>query len=321
MIHCRVQLPERDQPVVLRLALLLIGLLAGQIAFAQEILTGAAITEATGEILVQIGDGQPRPLNPGEALRPGMTLMTRPGASAVIVYPDGQIIALGAGSTLRNTNYKFDPRNPANSEINVNLVEGSMRLVAGEISLTNPQAVRVQAGVATLGIVPTQSGVTDASIAVQGGSVAVTMQGGRTRVSLPTGPSPEIGPGQGLYMGLGGAVRVGAAAQVLQSIVGLPQAAALQNQFLELQGFSQKLLLTSATASSIATALKSADLATLRQAGSQDPVMQQFLSQLSQLPPTATVLAQTLLPAFFSTGTPSTGGTGGGSGCRTASCS
>lgn len=296
--------------VAIRLALLLIGFLVGQVSFAQEQLTGAAITEASGEILVQIGNEEPQPWKPGQPLQPGMTLLTRPGASAVIVYPDGQIIALGEGAILRNTNYIFDPKNTANSVVNVNLVSGNMRFVAGEIAQTNPQAVRVQAGMATLGIVPSAlSGVVDANIVVQGGSLAITLQGGRATVNPPVGEAREIGVGQGLSMGQSGSIASGPAAQILQAVGQLPGGANLLQQMSDLQGFSQKILFTSATAASITAALKNSESIATARMTSGDALAEEILKQLASLSPPASTLAlaQVLLPAFL---TPPTGAGG-----------
>ena len=304
---------------------LIAGLLAGSPALAQTSgsVAGAVITELRGKVTVQFGQENPRPYKLGEPIQPGMILETEPGADVVLAFPDGQVSVLSGQSTLRLNSYVYDPKDPSKNDVSLNLISGTMRVVMGEIGQSNPAAVRLQVGTSTVVLQPgTQSGRSDASLVVQnGGQMAVSLQEGRAEVRLPTGLAQQVSDGQALYMGLDGAARVGPSAQILQQAG--PVGGEIQKQLAEMQGFSQKILQTVRTLASVTSALK--DSANTGEAvkASSDTAVEEIFRQLASLPSTAGTAAQTSVlfkpPEFYANGTPSTGGTGGGTPCG-ASC-
>jgi FecR protein len=307
----------------IRFVLFLFGLAFGLSALAQRSTTvaiaGAVITEWHGSVRIQVATAPPQPFQPGKPLPPGTTVDTGPDSSAVLVYPDGTICILGGNSTFRIASYAYDPRNPSKNEMSLNLISGSLRCVMGEIAQSNPEAVRVQVGVVTVGVDATNAPRTDASAVVQGGSVAVTVQEGRVVVYLPSGQPQQLSAGQGMYLGEDGALRRGTTAQLMQLLGQLAQGLELQKQFSDLQGYSQKIVQTIVTVATVTSALKDDSL--LAQATAEKTAAAEILKQLESLPPTGSTSEPPPPPAptFGVAGTPATGGGGGGTPCA-ASC-
>ena len=291
------------------------GLTSGLPSLAQNTVPAAVavVAESSGTVTVQIGDGPPQPFKPGQPLQLGMIISIGPASSAVLVFPDGQVCALGEGSVFRIISYVFDPRDSSKNQVSLNLIDGSMRIVMGEIGQTNPSAVRVQIGTATLGVVPSQSATTDASVVVQGGPVAVVVQEGRVEVRLPTGQPQEISAGQGMYMGLDGSVRRGAIGQIIQQLSQSPQGADAEKQLAVLQGFSQKLAQTVITLATVTSAVKNLEASESAQRFVENALAAEILKQLASLPPTAQVSSPQSTPplVILIVITPQTGAGGG----------
>lgn len=315
-------IPVPNPPMRNRLILLFALLAWAFPAAAQNKIAGggAVITEFRGTVVIQVGTEPARQFKPGQPLPPGTLVRTGMGSSAVLVFPDGQICVLGEDGAFRVIEYRYDPKDAARSSVSINLIDGSMRLVMGEIGRLNPSAVRIQIGVATLAPLPSQDARgTDASVVVQGGPAAVTVQEGRVAVMLPAGPQQQIGAGQGLYIGQDGTVRRGDTAQILQFLGQVSQGAEMQKQLAELQRFGPKITQTVITLATVTSTIK--DPASAETATAEQVAAAEILKQLDSLPAPGSTAPPAPAPSSSGGGggTPSTGGGGGGTPCS-ASC-
>jgi hypothetical protein len=245
----------------------------GSFAFAQ-----AMVTEVRGGAFFQVGAAPERPLVAGQKIPPGALLRTAPDSMVVLGFPDRQVCVIGETSTFRIVDYRFEPGQAEKGQVSLNLINGSLRIVLGEIGILNPSAIRVQIGVATLGMLPSgDNNRTDASVVVLGGPVSVTVQEGRAVVLPPAGKPQQLDLGQGMYLGSDGSVRQGNAGQ-FASLFG--------------QGAEGKEILKQLTSLQ----------------GMTDAILQTVITMASLLP-TADVLSA---PALGATATAGTAGTGGG---------
>src|SRR5260221_5095167 len=141
---CKIIPPGINVITMIRSVLLAAGMLAGLPAFAQlgGAITAGLITEARGNVAGHAGQGKPLLLKKGQPVQPGMVIDSSPNSDTVLAFPDGQIGVLGSKGTVRLNNYAYDPKDPTKNDINLNLVEGNLRVVMGEIGQENPAALK-----------------------------------------------------------------------------------------------------------------------------------------------------------------------------------
>ncbi len=299
--------------------LLAAGLLAGLSAFAQlgggsKPVSGGIkagmITEARGDVASQSGVGKPQPLRKGHAIRPGMVIESAPDSDTVLAFPDGQIGVLGSKGNVRLNNYVYDIADPSKNDINLNLIEGNLRIVMGEIGQKNPGALHLQVGTASVALqAGSQDAKTDASLVTQGGAIAVSVQVGRLEVHLPSGQVLQVNAGQTLMLSQDGKSELEQTAVMMQSLSRSALGLQIQSQLAESLGFTQVIAEAQAAMAIVNAALKDP-------ANAPNPAMLEILALLESLPSPGEIApdAPTLPPAT----TPSGAG-GGGTPCG-ASC-
>jgi hypothetical protein len=290
-----------------RWAVLLLGLIFGALAPAQNVvLTGAAVaTEVNGSVQVQIGNDAPRVLQAGQRVPAGALVLTGADANAVLAFADGQIIVLGERTTFRIVNYQFNQKDMAQSGVFLNLIEGSARLVMGAIGQFDPGLIRIQVGTGTLigAMNPEGGNAADAGVVVQGATTMVTVTQGRVVLTLPNGQGILLASGQGVYVQPNGTVQQGSAADVSALVGQTADGKQIVEQLDAMQSFAfpqrnQQTVIT------LATPL----------AGTS--IEQETAAAIEALPPPA----ETLPPLETSTPiTAATGAGGGGTPCG-ASC-
>jgi hypothetical protein len=252
----------------------------GALASAQ-----ATVMEIRGTAYMQVGSNPEEPLLTGQPVPAGAVVRTSPDSMVVLGFPDRQVCVIGEVSTFRIVEYRYDKTQPDQGRVSLNLINGSLRIAVGEIGTVNPGAIRVQIGVATLGVLPSNDNKRmDASVVVLGGPVSVTVQEGSAMVLSPSGQPQQLAAGQGMFLGSDGSVRRGSAGQ-MASLLG--------------QSADGKEMLR--------------QLASLQGAGD---LIQQTVITLASLLPTDEVLSA---PAFSTSATAGTAGTGSGGGGNIAS--
>ena len=156
------------------------GLLLLLVSSAALAVPAAYVHELHGEARA-LTKGQSRVLEVGSTLEPGDEISVSKG-SATLKFEDGQIVALQERSRFAIVNYQYNKARVADSNVVLSLLSGGMRYITGIIGGTRRDAIRLQAGTATIGIRGTDViMLVDAAgqvlATVQDGVVSITNQG------------------------------------------------------------------------------------------------------------------------------------------------
>ena len=290
---------------------LVAGLLAGLPALAQISggIKAGLITESRGNVAAQSGQAKPRALKKGQAVVPGMVIESAPDSDTVLAFPDGQIGVLGSKGNVRLNNYVYDIVDPTKNDINLNLIEGNLRVVMGEIGQNNPGALHLQVGTASVALQAGSKGIqTDASLVTQSGGIAVSVQAGRLEVRLPNGSVLQVNAGQTLLLSQEGNPEIGPTAAMMQSLSSSEFGREMQRQLAESQSFNQVIAEAQAAMATVNAALKNP-------ATAPNQATQEILAQLESLPAPGEIAEAPTLPSA----TTPVGAAGGGTPCG-ASC-
>lgn len=287
------------------------GLLTGLSAIAQigGAIKAGLITETRGNVAAQSGQGKPQALRKGQPVQPGMVIESAPDSDTVLAFPDGQIGVLGSKGNVRLNNYVYDLADPSKNDINLNLIEGNLRVVMGEIGKTNPTALRLQVGTASVGLrSSSDSSPADASLISLSGAIAVSVQTGQLSVRLPDGSVIQVAAGQTLMMQQDGKPQLDTTARMMQSLGESSLGQQIRAQLVESQSFSQVIAAAQVQMAAVNAALKNPAAAANLAAQEK-----QILAMLEDLPPTGEVAAAQQ-PENPATNTPATGAAGGAGG-------
>ena len=112
----------------------------------------AEIRTAAGVVFAQAGGGDVRILQTGSRLSVGETVGTQKGAFAVIVFGDGSRVALRPETALTVRGFRYRAEDAQQDEMSVQLLQGWLRKVSGEIAKRNPRSFEMRVGDATIGI-------------------------------------------------------------------------------------------------------------------------------------------------------------------------
>ena len=128
-------------------------------------------------------------LKAGDVFGPGTTFRTGPDSSVVLLFADGQNVALGPDSEMSLDTYRFDPRDAKSSGVALGVISGIVRLVTGAIHAANQDALFISAGRASINILSkdTTAFVVEADPKAIGvGMLAVIV--GEIALQTPVGP-------------------------------------------------------------------------------------------------------------------------------------
>lgn len=111
----------------------------------------ARLADFSGQ--VKVSDGvKTRQASMGEALLSGETVRVSAPGHAVLEFNDKARVVLDQGSEYQITSVRFQPGAPANSHAVTDLVKGGLRMLTGSLGKQQPERVKVQTVVATIGI-------------------------------------------------------------------------------------------------------------------------------------------------------------------------
>lgn len=150
----------------------ILGLLLALASAAALAVPAAYVHELQGEARAT-AKGQSRALSVGAMLEPGDEISVGKG-SATLKFEDGQIVALQQNARFTIVNYDYNKAKVADSNVVLSLLSGGMRYITGVIGGTRRDAIRLQAGTATIGI----RGTDIIMLVDQAGQVLATVQDG-----------------------------------------------------------------------------------------------------------------------------------------------
>lgn len=213
------------------------------------------VTQSKGNIAVKAGEAKSE-VRKGRPVKPGMLIESEEDSETVLAFPDGQVGVLGQKASFRINGYAYDPNDLGGSDINLSLIEGVLRVVMGEIAQTNPSALKLQVGTASVSMQSASQGSTDASMVSANEQVAITVNAGTLLVRLPTGSVLTVLTGQTLILDQNGTPEIGPTADVLQSLSGTRAGQQLQGMLQEAQNMGPVLAQTVATMAIVTNAIK-----------------------------------------------------------------
>lgn len=150
--------------------------------FAQQ----GYVHEVSGNVLGNVGPGQPLRVEKGQTLSPNTTVTTEAKSYAVLKFEDGTVVLLKENTSFQVQSYSFNPKVPENANAVFNLVRGGLRMITGLVTSRNQQALRVATPHATIGIRGTDFSAELTNpllVGVQTGVVSLTNAAGSMLVS------------------------------------------------------------------------------------------------------------------------------------------
>ena len=131
----------------------LLATLAGGSAWAQAADTAAkagTMKLVQGDVRVVDARGE-RPLQPGDSLAQADQVVTGADGAASMVMRDGTTMMVGPRSRINLSTFAYNSTTQEGNLV-VAVLRGSMRMITGLISKTNPNAISVTTRTATIGV-------------------------------------------------------------------------------------------------------------------------------------------------------------------------
>ena len=98
----------------------------------------------SGDVQVALPGQALRPMRDGERLEAGSTVATGAASHAVLRFPDGQQVLLGAHTNLRVVNYRYDPAHAHGDRCEFELARGTARFITGLMGKRSPDAITLR---------------------------------------------------------------------------------------------------------------------------------------------------------------------------------
>lgn len=119
----------------------------------------AVVTHLSGMLVATQAEGASRALAVKSEVHPGETLTTQAKTYARLKFQDGAEIVLRPNSQMTVSQYAYQPEKADGDVAGFGLLKGGMRMVSGLIGKRNPDKVKVETAVATVGIRGTHFGL------------------------------------------------------------------------------------------------------------------------------------------------------------------
>jgi len=193
------------------LGALLLGLAFGATALAQVPAGGIIVSDFKGILRIRVGTGDPQVVANGQMIPLGARIVTGADSRAVLTFPDGQVVALGANSRVIVREFRYFPNDIGKSRIVLNLTDGSARVVMGAIGQHDPGLVQIQIGTKTTAQTPNLPRDGELALVMLGTQTLVLVDQGKVSLRV-AGESYPLASGEGALVGADGFVQVGSIA-------------------------------------------------------------------------------------------------------------
>ncbi|UZP68832.1 FG-GAP-like repeat-containing protein [Desulfovibrio mangrovi] len=110
-----------------------------------------SVVSAAGQV-VAILNGAERVLTAGSHVFEGEVIKTGEGASVEVRFDDETVLSQGPNSELTLDSYVYNSDSPAQSSFLFKMAQGTYRMATGQIAEDNPDGVRLESPLATIGI-------------------------------------------------------------------------------------------------------------------------------------------------------------------------
>ncbi len=213
------------------------------------------VVEATSDAAyIQTASGSKTTTSAGATFEAGATISTGANGRVAVKFADGQLAIVGPNSILAISEYQFDPNDAKAGKLSVELVNGAMRIVTGDIHLQNPDRMSISAGASIIDVL-SAGAVDDFTVVVdtrdQEVGVARVTQG-EISVRTPYGPIDKIAAGESSLWGPG---KTPTSSAPLATSLAVVQAAVT----LQLSGLPNNTPVNVASAAAAAAAAAAAD--------------------------------------------------------------
>jgi hypothetical protein len=105
-----------------------------------------------GDVKAAVGAAAPVSVAANQRFAPGTTILTGPGAQAIMRFDDGHAVVLNENTEFRVNQYSFDQAKPQDDHIALQIFKGALRSVSGAIASRSRQAFALIAPQATIGV-------------------------------------------------------------------------------------------------------------------------------------------------------------------------
>src|SRR5665647_474709 len=159
-----------------------------------------------GDVKAAQGAAAPASVAKNQRFVPGTTVLTGPGAQAIMRFADGHAVVLNENTEFRVNQYSFDRDKPQSDNIALQLFKGAMRSVSGLIGTRNQQSFALLAPQATIGIRGTDfmlALVNPAYLSVIQGTIGVTNAAGSA--AFAAGATATVASSTALAVGISAA--------------------------------------------------------------------------------------------------------------------
>ena len=227
-------------------------------------LAGYVVEVTPATVSLRSASGASERVTVGKTFEAGARFDTGATGRVALRLADGQLVILGPNSVLSVGDYRFDPGNPGTGKLALELANGAMRFVAGEIERQNFAGVSISVGASIIDIL--NAGQADDFTVVvdtrdqEVGIARVTR--GEISVRTPYGPIDRIAADESRSWGPG---KTPAPVVPLATSMALIQEAVA----LQLSGLPKNTPVDVATAATAAAAVAEANSA--QQAANADP--------------------------------------------------
>ena len=161
------------------------------------------VMEATNTVSIETASGSKTTAAAGTTFEAGAIISTGANGRLSLKFADGQLAVVGPSSILAIREYQFDPNDAKAGKLSVELENGAMRVVTGDIHRQDPERMSITAGASIIDVLGAGT-IEDFTVVVdtrdqEVGVARVTL--GEISVHTPYGPIEKFAAGESRIWG------------------------------------------------------------------------------------------------------------------------